>query len=105
MKQTPIRRVSKKMAKQLRLEGKLIDELLDICGGICECCGRAPDWRGLRKHEAITRKRGGDPTDRLNCIMVCGDCHNHVKYPVTGTPLSTERQLEIAAERGTVCLD
>jgi len=94
-----VRPVSKKKAAQMRLEEKLKDKLLELCGGACECCGKAPDWRGLSKHEIIFRGRGGDPTDPLNCLMVDGDCHNHVKYPLTGTPLSIERQLEIAAER------
>ncbi len=102
MKQTPIRRVSKKMAQQKRDEQKLTQQLVRLCGGLCECCGKAPDWRGLGKHEPIFRSRGGNACDPLNTIMACGDCHNHVKYPVTGTPLSTERQLEIAAARETV---
>ncbi len=97
MKQTPIRKVSKAMAKQRRAEAELKDELSERCDHQCECC-RLGSMR-LWKHEIIFRKRGGDPLDPMNCIMLCGVCHNHVLYPATGSPLSTERQLEIAAER------
>ena len=99
MKKTSLRKFSKKMAQQKRREADLIQELLVLCEGLCECCGNAPDWRGLSKHEPISRARGGSAVDPLNALMCCGDCHNHRKYPLTGTPLSTERQLEIARER------
>jgi len=99
MKQTPIRKVSKKMASQRLKELELVQSLLDKCGGRCEVCNNPPDFRGLAKHEIIFRGRGGDPTDPLNCLMVCGLCHDHRKYPMTGTSLSTEEQLEIARNR------
>ena len=100
MKQTPIRAVSQKRAAQRRKEVVLTQRLLELCGGNCEVCNNPPDFRGLAKHEIIFRGRGGDPTDLLNCLMACGLCHDHRKYPMTGTPLSTEIQLEIAKARG-----
>ena len=100
MTYNPLRKVSRKRAAQRRKEIELTHGLLDKCGGICEVCNNRPDFRGLAKHEIIFRGRGGDPTDPLNCIMACGLCHDHRKYPMTGTPLSTEQQLEIARNRG-----
>jgi len=97
--QTPIRAVSPKRATQRRKEVELTQKLLELCGGICEVCSNPPDFRGLAKHEIIFRGRGGDPTDPLNCLMACGLCHDHRKYPMTGTPLSTEEQLRIASIR------
>ena len=95
----PLRKVSRKRAAQRRKEIELTHGLLDKCGGLCEICGNPPDFRGLAKHEIIFRGRGGDATDPLNCLMACGLCHDHRKYPMTGTPLSTEQQLEIAKNR------
>jgi len=98
LKHTPIRKVSKKMAEQKRQEAKLTQELLYKCGGVCEICNQW-SFYGLSKHEIIFRGRGGNPCDPLNCLMLCRNCHNHVKYPMTGTPLSTAEQLEIAKNR------
>jgi len=85
------------MAEQKRQEAKLTQELLYKCGGVCEICNSSSF--GLSKHEIIFRGRQGDATDPLNCLILCRYCHNHVGYPMTGTPLSTERQLEIAKNR------
>ena len=71
-----MRQVSKKRAKVLRKERKLTQELLIRCGGLCEMCGNLPDFRGLSKHEKIKRSQGGDPTNRDNCLMLCGKCHS-----------------------------
>lgn len=76
MKQTPIRKVSKRMARQRRLERALIQRLLVRCKGLCERCGQWPDFRGLGKHEELSRARGGDPLDPENCEMRCGRCHS-----------------------------
>ncbi len=100
-----IRAVSKKMAAQKGVEDKLTQWLLKVTEGICEICRHGPGNFGLSKHEIIFRGRGGDPTDPLNCLLLCQTCHNHVKYPVTGTPLSTDEQLEIARERGGPCIE
>lgn len=70
-----MRPVSRKRAKVLYKEKKLTNELMKRCGGLCEICGNLPDWRGLAKHERIKRSQGGDPTERNNCLMVCGKCH------------------------------
>lgn len=94
MKQTAIRKVSKSMAAQKRQESQLTQRLLERCQGLCEICGQ---HGGLVKHEIIFRGRQGDPLDPLNVLMICPiKCHNHIKYPKTGTPLTTEEQLEIA---------
>lgn len=87
------------MARQKRLEADLTESLLELCGGVCEVCNEWPDFRGLGLHHITFRSRGGAALDPLNTLLGCGTCHDHVKYPMTGTPLSTERQLEIAANR------
>ena len=71
-----MRQISKKRARVLYREKKLIQELLVRCGGFCEMCNELPDWRGLRKHEKIHRSQGGDPLDPNNCLMACGRCHS-----------------------------
>lgn len=100
-----IRAVSKKMAVQKREEDKLTQWLLDVTEGVCEICNRGPGNFGLAKHEIIFRGRGGDATDPLNVLLLGQCCHNHVKYPETGGPISTDEQLEIAKRRGGACID
>jgi len=51
-----MRRISKKKSRQQYQERKLIPKLLERCQGLCEECGRLPDFRGLSKHEIIFRK-------------------------------------------------
>ncbi len=94
-----IRAVSKKKAAQKVIEDKLTQWLLEFTDGTCEICHHGPGNFGLSKHEIIFRGRGGDATDPLNVLLLCQLCHNHVEYPVTGTPLSTDEQLEIARNR------
>jgi len=67
--------ISSKMAVQKRKERALIRVLLERCHGLCEDCGKLPDWRGLSKHEKVFRSRGGDPLDPDNTEMLCGKCH------------------------------
>lgn len=73
MKQTVIRKVSKKMAIQKRKESKLKKELTEQCGGLCQECGR---FAPLDKHEKIFRGQCGDPLDPDNCLMLCRFCHD-----------------------------
>jgi len=71
-----MRQVSKKRAKVMYGERKLRRELLERSGGFCEICHELPDFRGLMKHEKLHRSQGGDPTDKDNCLMLCGKCHS-----------------------------
>lgn len=93
------------MAKQKIEERKLSDKLLELSHGKCEICGSSGYPFGLRKHEIIKRSQNGDATDPLNTLLLCmsgsninngGGCHDHVKYPQAGTPLSIEKQLKLA---------
>jgi len=72
----PINQMSSGKYKQTKAEQKLKQELLIRCKGLCEICGKLPDWRGLSKHEKVFRSHGGDPLDPNNCVMVCGSCHS-----------------------------
>ena len=71
-----MKRISDKMAAQKVKERELSQKLLERCQGLCEDCGRAPDWRNLSKHEIVFRSRGGGPLDESNCLMLCGKCHS-----------------------------
>jgi len=98
LKKTPLKHMSKKMQKQRREEYKLSLKLAELSGNRCEICGKPPDFRGIHKHEIIRRGQQGDELDPLNTLLIClrETCHNHVKYPKTGTPLSIEEQLALA---------
>lgn len=79
---TELKRISNKMAAQKVKERALRLKLLERCQGLCELCHRAPDWRGLSKHEIKFRSQGGNPLDEDNCLMLCGVCHSkehHIK--------------------------
>lgn len=73
---TPIKRISKKMQKQKVQEAKLTQELLEKSNGVCALCGKAPDFRGLAKHEVVHRSQGGSAIDPNNTILICGRCHS-----------------------------
>lgn len=76
VRRTQIRQVSKKKARQMRRERVLKKEMMEQSGGVCNECHQPPDFRGLSKHEIVSRARGGDPTDRDNCQLLCGRCHS-----------------------------
>ena len=98
LKKTPLKHRSKKMQKQRRQEDKLSLKLAELSGNRCEICKLPPDFRGLHKHEIVRRGQQGNELDPLNTLLIClrDTCHNHRKYPKTGTPLSIEEQLELA---------
>ncbi len=76
MRQSYINPISKKKAEQMREERILKQEMLKESGGLCSECHSLPDFRGLSKHEIISRARGGDPTKKDNCQILCGKCHS-----------------------------
>ena len=88
--------MSKKMQKQRRQEDKLSLKLAELSGNRCEICG---ETYNLHKHEIIKRSHQGNETDPLNCLLLCMNCHDHRKYPKSGTPLSIEEQLALAKKR------
>jgi hypothetical protein len=92
----PLKPMSKKMQVQRRQEDKLSLKLAELSGNCCEICGKHLPIFGLHKHEIITRGRLGSETDAMNCLMLCLTCHDHRKYPKSGTPLSIDEQLVLA---------
>jgi hypothetical protein len=84
------------MAKQKRQEDKLSLKLAELSGNCCEICGKYKPIFGLHKHEIVRRGQQGDELDPLNCLLLGNCCHDHVKYPVSGTPLTIEHQLDLA---------
>ena len=91
----PLKPISKKMQIQRRQEDKLSLKLAELSGNRCEICGKTYN---LHKHEIIKRSHQGDETDPLNCLLLCINCHDHRKYPKSGTPLSVDEQLKLAAK-------
>jgi 5-methylcytosine-specific restriction endonuclease McrA len=71
MKSVPLRKVSKKQAKRNRELAKIPPPE----NGLCQNCGKPPDFRGLQKHHKIFRSQGG--SDLINNIeFLCGYCHS-----------------------------
>jgi hypothetical protein len=92
------------MARQRRQEDKLSLQLAELSGNCCEICRQYKPAFGLHKHEIIKRSQQGDELDPLNCLLLGMCCHDHRKYPKTGTPLSIEEQQELAKKLHG-CLD
>ena len=60
------------MSKYTTLVIRLANER---AGGVCESCGRVPDWRGLSGHHKVKRSQGGTD-DEGNIEILCGRCHS-----------------------------
>ena len=85
MKKSPIRKVSKKQAKELYLRRKLKSLLLaegphDEAGNpLCWHCGKRPDSKDgegrLHLSHTVSLKRGGK-TEKNNLELLCRICHN-----------------------------
>jgi hypothetical protein len=93
LKKTPLKHQSKKMIKQRKAETELSLKLAELSGNSCEICGKTYN---LHKHEIIKRSHQGDELDPMNCLLLCLTCHDHRKYPKSGTPLSIEEQRALA---------
>jgi hypothetical protein len=96
LKRTPLKHMSKKMIKQRKSEDKLSLKLAELSGNCCEICKVFKPVFGLHKHEIIKRSHQGNEVDPMNCLLLCNSCHNHRKYPKSGTPLSIEEQQALA---------
>ena len=92
----PLKPMSKKMIKQRKAETELSLKLAELSGNCCEICGKHLPILGLHKHEIIKRSHQGDETLATNCLLLCLTCHDHRKYPKSGTPLSIEEQTTLA---------
>jgi 5-methylcytosine-specific restriction protein A len=93
MKKTPLKHISAKKQKQVVEERKLKKQLIEQSGGVCQECGKAPDFRGLQVHHKIFRSHGGK-SDSENCIAICGDCHDRAHgIKSTIKAFSKEQQL------------
>jgi 5-methylcytosine-specific restriction endonuclease McrA len=74
-----MRKISIKRAVVLREERRLSQELLEKCEGLCQKCGKAPDWRGLGLHHKLFKSRGGKSTEE-NCELLCSPCHEAAHF-------------------------
>jgi len=95
-RKSALKSMSRKMVKQKRQENKLSLKLAELSGNRCEICGKPADFRGLHKHEIIRRGQQGNELDPLNTLLLGMCCHDHRKYPKSGTPLSIEEQQALA---------
>lgn len=70
-----MRRVSKKKARQLKMDKVIVHALFERSRGLCEECGNIGDWRGLVNHEKVFKSHGGT-VSLENSILVCAKCHS-----------------------------
>ncbi len=75
MKKSYINKISKKKRAELPAERLIRAKLIDRCKGLCEKCGKPPDFRGLSPHERVFRSHGGKMSLE-NSVMLCGVCHS-----------------------------
>ena len=85
MKRTPIKKVSKAQARRNHGLGKLKAYLFLRSHGLCEICGKCPDWRGLAVHHIRKRSHGGSDKPE-NLLVVCGRCHSKEHDIVEASP-------------------
>lgn len=78
LKRTPIKKkpykikqVSSKQSKRIRNLSKLEPPE----NGLCQLCGKLPDFRGLQKHHIVFRSHQGQD-DYDNIKWICGRCHS-----------------------------
>ena len=95
MKRTPLRRVSKKRAKEQRRRRQFVAEELarrELCeaGAVIYLQGKQARCSGLavELHEPLTRARGGSILDPDNTVAICRNCHRWIhEHPEAATEL------------------
>ena len=76
-----INHVSTKGRRRRALEKKLDLYLMIVrAEGLCEICGREPDWRGLSGAHIEPRNYTGSNDTAGNKLCACGRCHDHSRY-------------------------
>ena len=75
MKRSPIRKISKKKAIEIRREKPIRKRLYERADGCCEYCGKPEDMFGLHPHEKVFRSAGGK-LSMGNSIILCQACHD-----------------------------
>lgn len=97
MKRTRIKPVSTK-GRIRRAREKKLDAFLAECRafGMCEICGRSPDFRGLSGAHIEPRDYTGANDTAENKVIACGRCHDHSKYP-TGLCITQEEAKKLVA--------
>ncbi len=71
MKRSYINKVSKKQ----KIKNAELDKLTPPEDGLCQKCGKPPDWRGLARCHEIFKSAGGDNSTE-NVKWWCGKCHS-----------------------------
>lgn len=91
LKTTAIKPRSKKRAQLMReIRGPLVREILEErpwCErGLSVMTDLGEVKRSTQVHEKLTRARGGDITDKANCVAVCRACHMWIHdHPAAAT--------------------
>ena len=72
----------------------------DRAHGLCEVCGKNPDWRGLSGAHCVRRSRGviASPNKAWNVLIACAVCHDHVRHGKVGLPLTQTEALALTAK-------
>jgi len=85
LKQTPLKKVSDKQAKDLALRRKIKYELYVDQDGKCAECGKFLNWYEPTSDaypnlsHKIPLSQGGK-TDKINCKVKCGECHSNINH-------------------------
>jgi hypothetical protein len=72
---SPINKISKKRQKQLRIDSKVRQGLINESGGVSQISRKRPDFRGLQCHELKFRSHGGKVT-KINSRIITGREHS-----------------------------
>ena len=76
MRESELKKVSKKQKEELALRRKLKAEMLEECDYTCMTCDNLYlDWRGLSMHHKKKLSQGGK-TEKSNISILCGHCHD-----------------------------
>ena len=67
-----------RIAQQRRNDNRLRELALVRCGGLCEICGKYPDWRGLSLSHEVPKGMGGTTHSYTldEVKMLCSQCHS-----------------------------
>jgi predicted RNA-binding Zn-ribbon protein involved in translation (DUF1610 family) len=81
MKRMPLRKISKKRAKELRKYNKEVLPAYKLGITVCPECGKPMDFRGIHRSHIKARALGGDNSAKNNEYK-CANCHFTGKHGI-----------------------